>query len=304
MRCFYIGQFLPQHRTECYVKYALEQNGVDVVNWHLGNTDHYSTVQEAAQKIRPDFILFSKQFAGFFPQLIEWAKQSGIPTVCWQWDLFIGYRSGPLPRHFAMVDLLLTTDGGHDHRWQEFGINHKVLRQGIHMPEARMLHGHLRNDLAFFGHLSSNRPRFHLMRFLKHRLPHTLLHTHVRGLSLNKALAETKIVIGDTYPSKNYWSNRVYEITGRGGFLMMPETEGLDQEYTDGVHYASYKRVTEDGGADLLQKIDHYLNDDTDRNAIRTAGFLHTVDNYTYTGRVHELLGHVRDLLGARVCKS
>jgi len=54
----------------------------------------------------------------------------------------------------------------------------------------------------------------------------------VRGEALNQIYANAKIVVGDTlnldfkYPW--YSSDRLFEVTGRGGFMIYPDIEGLD----------------------------------------------------------------------------
>ena len=111
-------------------------------------------------------------------------------------------------------------------------------------------------------------------------------------MSLNKALSEVKIVVGASYPSNYYWSNRIYEITGRGGFILHPETFGLDEEFTDGVHYVSYRR---NNFTQLQNKIQYYLENDEEREQIREAGYRHCSQNLTYTHRVQSLLTTIQN---------
>jgi hypothetical protein len=107
----------------------------------------------------------------------------------------------------------------------------------------------------------------------------------VRGHELNQLYANTKVVVGDSlvlnfdYP--DYWSDRVYETIGRGGFLLMPEIKGLDTEFTK-EELATFKFGDFD---DLKSKIDFYLENDMYRNVMRQRGFNQVKHNYTYTHR-------------------
>lgn len=293
MRVLYFGGFRYPYSTEVYVSCALERAGCVVNPVRCVTPLQEPHAVKQVLDFQPDFILFSKpspcgQSSGLF---LNWCKANNLLTVCWQWDLYYGYR-GALPAHFKS-DLLFTTDGGHDERFKADGCNHEVLRQGIHKPEARHYWvDKFDTDVAFVGTNWGHRSRRKLLSWLhasyrggfKH-------HRNTRGLELNVALAKTKVVVGDSYPSDNYWSNRVYEITGRGGFLLHPKTPGLEAEFLDGEHYVSYPR---NDYRELKRLVDYYLENDEEREKIRAAGFWHCANNYTYDQRVAVLLDRVR----------
>ena len=109
----------------------------------------------------------------------------------------------------------------------------------------------------------------------------------VRGLPLNELYANTKIVVGDSQPSDYYWSNRLYETLGRGGFLLHPYTKGIEEEFEDGKHLVLYER---DNMKDLFEKIDYYLAHDDEREKIRKAGHEHVKKHFTYKQRCIELM--------------
>jgi len=289
MKIFYIGKFNRFHSTENYVTYALRQLGVEVVKRQYTQTMNLQGLQRQIEKHSPDVILFSKASSPCFNELITWCRLKGILTVTWLWDLYWGYRPRKPVQFFA--DLLLTTDGGHKDRWKAIGVNHEVLRQGIHKPDHRMLSApEFLAELAFVGSRNSCTQRRQLTRWLNFRFGDRIIwHTHTRGLELNQALAETKIVIGDSYPVDNYWSNRVYEILGRGGFLLFPETEGLNEEFVSGVHYVAYPR---NNYKRLLEIVKYYLTNDSEREEIRRNGF-EKCGEYTYEDRCRALLQRI-----------
>lgn len=115
-----------------------------------------------------------------------------------------------------------------------------------------------------------------------------------RGLHLNQLFADTKVVVGDSlvlgfdYP--HYWSDRVFETLGRGGFLIMPYIKGLDDYFEDGKHLVFY----EFGDfRDLKSKIDFYLENDEAREYIRQQGYELVIREHTYRNRWEEILDEV-----------
>lgn len=113
----------------------------------------------------------------------------------------------------------------------------------------------------------------------------------IRGMELNKLYWSTKIVIGDTlcigYNYPDYWSDRVYETMGRGGFIIHPYIPGMEREFQDKKHLVFYEYSNFD---QLKSLIDYYLSHDEEREAIRVAGHELVKNNYTYKNRWQHIL--------------
>lgn len=90
-------------------------------------------------------------------------------------------------------------------------------------------------------------------------------------------------MIGDSVYSPNYWSNRVVETLGRGGFLIHREVEGLSKEYPDLVTYEK------DNYEDLKNKIKFYLLNYDKRYEIIQKNFDWVKNNYTIEHKIKEL---------------
>lgn len=117
----------------------------------------------------------------------------------------------------------------------------------------------------------------------------------VRGDELNRAYANSKVVVGDSYICDpdyqgKYWSDRVPETLGRGGGpLLHPWVYGLDGQFTDGEHLVTY----EHGNFGQLKfLIDYYLDEgnNVEREQIRKAGHEHVKANHTYLHRWQSIL--------------
>jgi len=100
---------------------------------------------------------------------------------------------------------------------------------------------------------------------------------------LNNVYASIKVVVGDHCFAGQpfYWSDRLPETCGRGGFLLYPRTEGLT------IPTALY--APQDIG-DLIRQIDYWLANDAQREEIRNLAFEHVKQNDTYTQRLQEVL--------------
>jgi len=113
----------------------------------------------------------------------------------------------------------------------------------------------------------------------------------VRGQELNNLYAATKVVVGDTlcpdfaYP--DYWSDRIYETIGRGGFLIHPYIKGLEKEFEDKKHVVFYEYNNLD---QLKELVDYYLEHDEEREQIRRSGHELVKNNYTYKNRWQTIL--------------
>jgi hypothetical protein len=296
MRIYYVGRFERPHRTEWYVSWALEHHGVELRRCNLARRMDGRWLRRDLAAWKPDVVLFSKAANPSSRGLIGWCRDRGIPTVAWLWDLYWGCRR-ERPEQFR-ADLVFSTDGGHAARWAEYGATHAVLRQGIHEPEHVLLEPAYRWDVGFVGGYRGHPSRRRLLAWLRRTYGRRFIHhTHTRGLALNEALAQVRVVVGDSFPAAHYWSNRIYEVTGRGGFLLHPETAGLEAEFTDGVDYVSYRRGD---WAGLKRSIDWWLAHDEERAAVRRKGFWRCGE-YTYTRRVAVLLEAInRRLAGER----
>lgn len=294
MKFFYLGKFGP-HNTERYITEALEQEGHSVYRARIQNYWKPKQLLDDIRDWKADIFFFSKANTVFDFSLA--LKEIDIPKVCWLFDLFFDAppnlnRSVEAP--YFKADIVFTTDGGHDKEWEDAGINHQLLRQGIYRPHHQMIAGEKEIDVAFIG--SNSYPyRQQLHNFLREKYGKSYhrfgLDSEVRGLALNELLGKTKVVVGDSVPTPHYWSNRLYEITGRGGFMIFPEIEGLTEEMPDmpTFRWGNFE--------DLKEKIDHFLTNETEREGIRLRCF-QKCGEYTYDNRVKDFLCRLNTFLG------
>lgn len=294
MKVAYIGKFKNLWDEEG-IAVALESHGVEVLRISDGSGDPTARILE----YRPDFVLTAKmQFNGGW-QFLAAMREAKIPTVSWTFDLLIGHpEREPTLDAFVWLktDYVFLTDGGNTELYHTKGVEKITLRQGIvdayaYMAEPVEEYAH---DIVFVGTINHIFPyRQDTMRFLKDTYGKRFHwygannHLEIRGHELNKLYASAKIVMGDSVYSPYYWSNRLYETLGRGGFTIFPAVEGLSDEYKPHKHYIPYNWGDY---PDLKKKIDYFLEHPEARDEIRTAAFEYTKEHYLMSHRVKQLL--------------
>jgi hypothetical protein len=225
-----------ESRSEDILRYALGSDLFVWVHTHGWNTPGKFGMDEVLKKL----------------------KDKGVPTMTYHLDLWFGLnRQKDLDKdpvykdiqHFFTVDPQMA-------EWfnDETNVIGHYIRPGVYDKEYTFEEQPMRHEVIFVGSKEYHREwqyRPKLINWLtqKYRRRFELYGKDgkgvVRGQQLNDLYASTKVVVGDTlspnfdYPG--YWSDRIYETIGRGGFLIHPYIEGIDEEFTDGEHVVFYE---------------------------------------------------------------
>jgi hypothetical protein len=287
MKISFIGKFGKMHDEE-YIARSLEAIGHEVQRLPQKMLTHQFI--GLLDSFRPDMVLVTKFFVTEPHKIFGYLKNNNILSVSWTFDLYWGYSREP---HISRTpgfkaDRVFTTDGGHETEWKKAGIRHDCVRQGIYAPECYLEQG-TPEGIVFVGSPNPLYPyRQEMIKNIRKFYPVTWYgekdNDEVRGANLNNLYANTKIVIGDSVYSPYYWSNRVVETLGRGGFLIHQDVPGLKEEYPDLVTY-------EKGNLDdLKSKIDYYMSHEDERKEIVRKNFEHVKNNYTMDKKCAELI--------------
>lgn len=306
MKISYVGNFEPSHSTETHVAASLESIGHEVSRIQE-NQIGAGTLLRDVTNFGPDLFLWTRTWPGYVtPDILEQLKKLNITSVSYHLDLYV-----PIRRREAMADdpfwrtdFVFTPDGdpGSAKVFKQMGINHHYLRPGVYDVECKpgKFNAGLAADIIFIGSTYGYHPewpyRQQLVNFLKEtyggwfRIFGSPFRS-IRGQDLNDALASTKIVIGDSlcpgFKHKRYWSDRVYETTGRGGFIIHPRIVGLEKDFVEHEEIGFYNY----GDFEHLKKlIDWYRSHDEYREGVRKKGWSRTISQHTYIHRMKEML--------------
>lgn len=306
IRVAFLGNFGPSFSTESHLALSFESLGVEVTRIQEGDTP----ALEIPALAKGHDLFFWVQTLGLADtggtredrgKMLHQLKDM-MPTISYHLDRWMGLEREPsvYSEPFFRADYVFTADGGHEKKWAELGINHHWLPPAVYHAEATdgTPRDEYTSDVAFVGswrhyahseHWPARKKMLDMLR--KHygrRFKCWPVKTAVRGQDLNDLYASVKVIVGDSCTAGspgNYWSDRIPETTGRGGFLLHPWVSGLQE-----VH--PFLPVNFDMGA-LTSQIDAYLADGVGRELTRARNAEHTRQNHTYRHRLQTVLDTV-----------
>lgn len=305
MRVAYIGNFSVGHSTESHVAQALEALDIDV-DRHQENHVDWARLHGAVNDV--DFVLWTTTHDYAPPASYDsqraFMRRLAVPIVGYHLDRWWGLEREHRIREapFFRCDVLCTADGGHEDRWADARINHRWFAPAVSEFECepgRYRHEYA-SEIAFVGSWQTYHPewdhRRQLIKFLRGQYgarcamwPRRGEHA-IRGSNLRDLYASVDILIGDSClagDAMNYWSDRIPETLGRGGFLVHPDVAGLEDSYIDGEHLVTWQLGN---WGELHDTIEHYLNHPEEVEKIAQAGRAEVLANHTYTKRMADLV--------------
>lgn len=313
-----VGNFTQLHCTEVHLKRSLEALGCTVTPFQEDAYTPRALSRALADMPALDLLLFTRTWGRTLTHgHLEWLRGQGVPSVSVHLDLYVGIERGgprnPCSWHnierdpFWATDWVFSADG--DPASQKFfadrGIRHRWLPPAVVADECYLADVPLARDLVFVGSRQYHPEwtwRAQLLDWLAATYPrrcefygHAQPGGPIRNVALNFLYASTRMAVGDTlcpgYAHTRYWSDRLTETLGRGGVLLHPRIQGMeDLGFVDGETVITYEYGDLPGLAD---RIDHYLKHDDEREAIRRAGHQLVKDRHTYTHRMRTVLDTV-----------
>lgn len=317
MRIGYIGNFNPEFSTENDVRKAFEHLGHSVVpiQENSGNAGQRALDLITSKQI--SMLLITSTWddaisADTWAEIQYRAALAEIPTVTYHLDVFWGSDRGSRrwwTNPMFRSAYVFTASNDWAKEWKLLGTNHQWLRPAVRHDAAHK--GNYREDyacdVAFVG---SNGQGYHEAVWPYRRLLVDNLremcqrngwswrnpggdHPKVeRDKDRNDFYASAKVTVGDSlclkYTESEYCSDRAYEATGCGGFLIMPQLNFLDKDYNGKLPMYRWNDFGQ-----LEQMIRDYLTDDTKRHKIQDECHEIAKNEHTYVHRVQEILKRI-----------
>jgi hypothetical protein len=303
----FLGNFRVDYSSETHHANTLESMGHKVVRMQESEAKSEEILKYA---IDSDLFIWIHTHGWRTPgkyemgQVLRTLADYKIPTMTYHLDLWFGLqRQKDLDNHpvYKYIGHFFTVDKKMaDWFNQKTNVKGHYVPAGVYDKECIIKQVELKNDVIFVGSKKYHpewkyRPK--LIDWLSETYKDRFSHygngglPSIRGIKLNKLYWSTKIVVGDTlcinfkYP--DYWSDRVYETMGRGGFIIHPYISGMEREFEDKKHLVFY----EYGNFNQLKElVDYYLEHDEERETIRKAGHELVKSKYTYKHRWGQIL--------------
>lgn len=317
----YVSNGEPEFSTENDVRKAFEHLGHTVIMLQEG--DNYNPNKASIETIFAtvanediDLLLWTGTWGDAYPldevlDIFHYCAQKGIPTATLHLDTFWSTNRGGRSwwrEPMFHTAYLFTADGDYQDKWKLLGKNHMWLPSAVRHDAAKM--GNYREeyacDVAFVG---SNGVGYHedVWGYRKELVDALRAMCRKRGWSfrnpggdepkinrnddMNDFYASAKVTVGDSLCLKkeqsHYWSDRVPEATGRGGFLIMPK---IDELINQGWKIPQYEWGNFD---DLERVIELYLNAEEARVEAVKHNLETTKAKHTYVNRVETILREV-----------
>jgi glycosyltransferase involved in cell wall biosynthesis len=306
----FLGNFRVDYTTETHHTKTLESMGHQVIKLQESEATSEDVLNNA---ISSDLFVWVHTHGWNTPGRITMQdtllelKKHNIPSMTYHLDLWLGLnRQKDLRRKpvYQYIDHFFTVDSKMaDWFNSNTSVKGHYLPAGVYDKECTYTRAAPGEEVIFVGSKTYHpewpyRPK--LINFLsqtygaRFNLYGREGRGLVRGHELNNLYASTKVVVGDTlcpnftYP--DYWSDRIYETLGRGGFLIHPYIKGLEKEFEDKKHVVFYEYNNLD---QLKQLVDYYLEHEEEREEIRKSGHELVKNNYTYKNRWEHILKEI-----------
>lgn len=317
MNVVYVGNFEPPHSTENEIRRALRLLGHTVVTVQENAPDAFTRLPEVAGATEAAFVLWTR--TRWHPpvgqrtqaEAVAKVRALGVPVIGYHLDIWWGLKRAveiQAEPFFTATDLVCTADGGHDELWAAAGVDHawfppaigdaEAARTGTALPE------YGEHAVAFVGcwdgsYHPESKHRHALVAHLQARGDVSFWpkkgEKAVRGQALANLYATVPVIVGDSChvdDAGRYWSDRVPETFGRGGFLLHPVTGpgdgqglGFDRPSFDWFDFAELDRL-----------IGYYLGDGAgERTEVASAARQHVRRFHTYSARMESLIGLLTD---------
>ena len=308
MKITFLGNFSVDFSTESHHLWTYRKLGHEVKTFQEGRANADQILNSAMES---DLFVWTHTHGWNTPDMdkaLYILRANNIPSVGYHLDLWKGIkREADLNtdpywniEYFFTVDKLFVDD------LSKRGIKAHYLPAGVLEKECYLAqpdHQRFPHNVVFTGSRGYHaewqyRPQ--LIDWLKNTYGHKFGHYGgdglgtIRGHDLNTLYASSKIVIGDTlckgfnYPY--YFSDRLFEVIGRGGFMIFPYITGLEDLFDIGIEIVTYPF----GDFDTLKNlINYYLENPELRESIRLAGMDRIKKDHTYTKRLESMLSKI-----------
>lgn len=281
---------------------------------------------------KPDLVMYTRTWGLPDSATLMWRRleQRNIVTCSYHLDLYVGLkRERDISQgSFWRTQYVFTPDG--DPRsarvFYKARVNHHFMSPAVVSDECGP--GNWNDkfdvDVAFVGSESYHHEwqwRPMMIAYLRNRFGDRFRRFNkdtpsgvVRDQDLNDLVTTARVVVGDSLHlpgHQSYWSDRYFETIGRGGLLVGPWIEGLDDYLTPDLHYFAYAHPDDvmnaqeslDAMGNLVQWV---LDHPQEAEATRLAGTAHVQANHTYRHRLAEAfeimgLAKAADLLAVQV---
>ena len=286
----------------------LKSDGIYVADWEVPGSVQKFVEIARERRIKILFIWESRFNMDVLKVLREICDCMVIMTNDYQ-GKEISFRNQHFQEVAKVADAVITTSMNGEWGGKEKNI---CVRQGVNWENWRVK-SEKKIGIAFVGNMRMKERQDYLLtladkvgvidcfsqdyEFLKNKFPLLRMHPSIDRIGMRNVCAKTKILVGDKFLMRGdfiggaewYWSNRVYQVMGSGGFFVTPYIKGLEKEFKNKEHLVWAKSFN-----DMVQEIKYYLEHDKEREEIANRGYDLVHAKYKYVDRIREMVMELR----------
>ena len=301
MKIAFLGNFDVPFSTESHHAWTWEKLGHQVIRLQENRTSEQQVLDACKDAQIWQWTHTHSYDSPVTLQTVQRIREMGVKSFSYHLDVYwgIGDRQGKYLEHpsFAL-DFFMSTDGGNEEKWKQAGINHVYMPPGV-VEYGAYLGSTVDISLPLlFAGSEFYHPEYPfrpaLVRALRANYGDNFqIVNGVREDPLNQLYAKTRVVAGDHIFAGQpyYWSDRLPETAGRGGFIVYPDVLGLEEYKKHGL--VTYKPQDTQ---DLINKIDYYLDIGHESDRIERRNSVHEYVKKTQTYTVH--LSRILEIMG------
>jgi hypothetical protein len=260
-------------RESLSIQRALTKLGYESTVWGLGYENFNISFDVIEKEHDVIFLIENYPYNGWVPDLSESKKLK----VFWSIDSHVALYDHINMCNKNKIDIVLNSVYGHD----KFFTNQKTYYFPNAYPDDLIYSLEFEKiyDVGFCGNINN---RGSWLNEIKNNF-NLKIDEFVIGHDMVESINKYKIHFNRNISDDlNY---RTFETLGCQTFLLTNHTPGLDELFEIGKHLITY-----DSADDLIQKINYYLNNETERNEIAKNGYDHVVNNHTYFKRMKQFI--------------
>jgi len=273
------------------------------------------SIKESCISFTPDIVFIVKGVT-IKPSTLKFIKARGIKSISWSNDDMYGWHNRSLWYTLGLkqYDLVVTQKSYNcnSNELPSLGaktfFQNKAFEPKVHYPVKSCDTYTCVHDVLFVGameedrlaqliYLAQNDIKVHIYGWVKkvNNVIHPNLIFHNRFLfeeEFSAALGCSKIALNFLRKmNRDLQTSRSVEIPACGGFMLAERTDEHMQLFEEGKEAEFFSSKEE-----LLQKVQYYLQHDTERLAIAKAGYDRCFkDNYTFENRMQGILNNLFD---------
>lgn len=261
-----------------------------VLHKHRINYAHFWT--EQAGNISKDFDLYLRIDHGDYKYDIP---QDLHPAVFYAIDTHLKKPYKKIKRQARHYDVIFCAQKeGVEKIRKETKIDTQWIPLGCDPQIHKKLALEKKYDIGFVGSQARKFPRGRLIDILKEKYPNSYF-GGAHFLKMCEIYSAAKI--GFNYSIVNDINMRMFEIPACGCFLITNyiKDNGFGELFENRKHLVIYRNEKE-----LLELVDYYLKNDTERERIAAAGYERVVLNYTYEHGVQKMFNYLAFKFGGK----